>query len=253
MPSAPTADPLGPIAALSGIDQSVAETRLLLDRLAGHRALRRRGDAVRTESMLRGAAIAASVELGRSVDVDETRAAAVDGADAEPLVRGALRAYVELGLLVDVWRRAPRQALARLHTLAARDLAPPEELGRPRPGEPADRVTQLAEIVSATNAPALVVAAVVHGELSTLRPFGSADRVVAMAASRIVLVERGMDPGGYAVVEVGHRDPAEDDAALRAFASGTAHGLATWVLHYGRAVRAGAREAIAIAESIGRG
>jgi len=203
--------------------------------------------------MLRGAATASSIELGRPVTVGEVRAAAEDGAVVEPVVRGALRAYVELGSLVEVWRQAPSQALARLHTLAGRDLVPADELGRPRAGESTDRLAQLAEVLATTRAPALVVAAVVHGELATLRPFGSADRVVAMAASRLVLVERGLDPGGYAVVEVGHQDRAEDEAALQAFTSGSAEGQATWVLHYGESVRAGAREALAIAESILRG
>ena len=253
MPSAAPTDPLAAVASLGGVDQSVAATRIALDRLAAHRTMRRRGDAVRTESLLRGAAAAASVELGRSVSADEVRTAPDEGDAADPFVRGAYRAYVEIGSLVQVWHRAPRQALARLHTLTAHDLVPADDLGRPRDIASTNRLAQLAEVVAATDAPALVVAAVVHGELSTLKPFGSADRVVAMAASRLVLVDRGLDPGGYAVVEVGHQDRPKDEAALAAFASGTENGLMTWVLHYGEAVRAGARDALAIAESILRG
>jgi hypothetical protein len=246
-------DPLAPIVALAGVEEAILATRLAVDRFAGHRVLRRRGDAVRSESLLRGAAIASSVELGRTVDVDELRAAALDGAGADPVVRGAARAYAEIGALAAIWHQAPRQALARLHTLAARDLVAAEALGRPRPGEATDRLGQLAEVVAATQAPALVVAAVVHGELATLRPFGSADRIVAMAASRLVLTDRGLDPGAYAVVEIGHLDRADDDVALRGFGSGTSEGLAAWVVHYGRGVRNGASEALAIAESISRG
>jgi len=253
VPGAPELDPLGALARLGGVPQAVAAARLALDRVSGHRVLRRRGDAVRTESALRGAAAAASIELGRLVDVDEVRVAAQDRSAADPVVRGAARAYVELGALVGVWRQAPRQALARLHTLAARDVAGVDELGRPGPGEATDRLAQLAEVLAATRAPALVVAAVVHGELATLAPFGSADRVVAMAASRLVLVERGLDPGAYAVVELGHQDRPAYEAALRGFATGTGAGLTTWVRHYGDAVQAGALEALAIAESMGRG
>jgi hypothetical protein len=253
MSSATTEDPLAPLARLDGVEQAVAETRLALDRLAGHRVLRRRANAVRTESILRGAAGAASVELGREVTTDEVRASADEQVAADAVVRGALRAYAELGPLVRVWHQAPRQALARLHALAAHDLVPADDLGRPRDRGATDRLAQLAEVVATTSAPALVVAAVVHGELATLAPFGSADRVVAMAASRLVLIDRGLDVGGYAVVEVGHQHGVEDTAALEAFASGTAAGLRTWVLHYGAAVRAGAQEAAAIAESILRG
>lgn len=253
MPRPTTPDPLAPVVELAGVDRAVAAVRLTLDRLAGHRVLRRGGDALRTESALRGAAAAASIELGRLVEVEEVRAAANDASSADPVVRGAARAYVELGGLVGTWQQAPRQALARLHTLAARDVAGVDELGRPRPGEATGRLAQLAEVLAATRAPALVVAAVVHGELATLRPFGSADRVVAMAATRIVLVERGLDPGGYAVVEVGHLDRSAYEKALQGFTSGTETGLATWVQHVGDALQAGAREALAIAESIRRG
>ncbi|MDQ3112891.1 MAG: oxidoreductase, partial [Actinomycetota bacterium] len=67
LPRAAEVDPLGALARLDGVPQAVAATRLALDRLGGHRVLRRRGDTVRTESALRGAAAAASIELGRLV------------------------------------------------------------------------------------------------------------------------------------------------------------------------------------------
>ena len=47
-------------------------------------------------------------------------------------IKGALRASAELGSLVDTWPKAPRQVLARLHTLAAADAVDSEALGRPR-------------------------------------------------------------------------------------------------------------------------
>lgn len=245
-------DPLAPLAGLPGVGPAVAATRLLIDRLGRHRALRRHGDAVSTESALRGAAAAAGIELGRLVASAELQRAATDPA-ADPVVRGAVRTYAELALLVPVWNQAPRQALARLHALAARDLVPADELGRPRDPAAADRLTQLADVLATTRVPALVVAAAVHGELATLRPFGAADRVVALAASRLVLVGRGLDPLALTVAELGHQDREADAVALRGYADGTAEGLAAWVLHCGAAVEAGAREATAIAESLLRG
>ena len=245
-------DPLAGVSSLPGVDETVAATRLALDRMAGHRVQRRRGDAVRTESLLRGASGAAAVQLGRTVDLEEARAAVEDHAGADPVVRGAVRAYADIGSLAQVWRQAPRQALARLHMIAARDLVAPDALGRPRGPAETDRLAQLGEVILATDAPAVVVAAVVHGELATLQPFGSADRVVAMAASRLVLLDRGLDPGGYAVVEVGHQD-VQDPAALSGFTDGTGAGVAAWLIHYGSAVQKGAQEALAIAESILRG
>jgi len=62
--------------------------------------------------------------------------------------------------------------------------------------------------VSGMNAEGL--AAVVHGELATLAPFGSADGIVARAAARLTLVTRGVDPKSVSVPEVGHYELAED-------------------------------------------
>ncbi len=88
-------------------------------------------------------------------------------------MQGALRVAGALPGLGDLWPKAPRQVLARLHVLAARGVVPEAELGRPvadpvvadparRPGRPGRRRTK---------APPLLLAAVVHGELLTLRPF----------------------------------------------------------------------------------
>ena len=141
----------------------------------------------------------------------------------DPVVQGALRVSAELGRLGPTWRTAPRQVLARLHTLAAAGLT--EDLGRPRTGieapdllglgdapgpeETVARVDGLVELVTgsaggSSKAPALVLAAIVHAELAVLRPFGSADGVVARAAERLTLVEFGLDPKSLAAVEVGH-------------------------------------------------
>ena len=52
------------------------------------------------------------------------------------MLAGALRVAEALEggatTLVGVWRRAPLQALARLHALAAADLVDDDQLGRPR-------------------------------------------------------------------------------------------------------------------------
>ena len=42
-------------------------------------------------------------------------------------------------------------------------------------------------LTAPTKAPALVVGAIVHGELLTLRPFGWGDGIVARAAQRLAL------------------------------------------------------------------
>ena len=47
------------------------------------------------------------------------------------------------------------------------------------------------------------MAALVHGELASLAPFGSADGVVARAAGRLTGITRGLDPKAVSVPEVG--------------------------------------------------
>ncbi len=110
-------------------------------------------------------------------------------------------------------------------------------------------------LLAGSEAPALVVAAVVHGELLALRPFGSYNGLVARAAERIVLVGSGLDPKSVCPAEVGHaeQDRAAYVAALEGYASGTPEGVAAWIAHCGRAVELGARESTAVCEAMQRG
>ncbi|OOK76198.1 putative heat repeat-containing PBS lyase [Mycobacterium kansasii] len=102
------------------------------------------------------------------------------------------------GQLVVVWQKAPLQALARLHTLAAAGLVDDDMLGRPRADSAiGPRLELLADVMTRpTRASAPVVASVAHGELLTLKPFGHADGVVARAVSRLVTIATGLDPHG---------------------------------------------------------
>ena len=113
------------------------------------------------------------------------------------------------------------------------------------------RLALLASLVTGgTAAPAPVVVAVVHGELLTLEPFGSADGVVARAAARLTAVATGLDPKALAVPEVGHlRRQREYREAAAGFAGGTADGIAAWVRHCCAQWEAGAREGRSIAEA----
>lgn len=182
----------------------------------------------------------------------------------DPILQGALRVSAALGPLADTWSRAPRQVLARLHVLAAADLVDPAEaqvrLGRPQPGpdagETAARLDALATLLSpgGTAAPAGVLAAIVQGELLALRPFGTADGVVARAAARLTFVERGLDPKSLMALEVGQLELREEfDEALDGYRSGASAGVARWIVFCGRADVLGARETLAICEALQRG
>ncbi len=227
---------------------------------------------------------------------------------------GAVRLYAELGTLCGAWERAPRQALARMHVLAAHGLVADTDLGRPRvpdrspapsaaivsagqpasggppapvvvagtadpadslglgpapsPAETAARLSGLTELLLArTSAPAIIVAAIVEGELLTIRPFGTFDGIIARAAGRLVLISRGLDPKAVTATEVGHvesgRIATGDTAtgatttsvyadAARTYAGAGADGVGQWIIHYARALELGARESLAICEAVAR-
>ncbi|MEV6150759.1 oxidoreductase [Nonomuraea sp. NPDC052129] len=241
-------DPLAVIAALPGVPEAVEEARQAVDGLYRHRVLRRASPAVSAESSLRGARASAAIE-GVDVPLDELRRGSIE----DPVVQGALRASAELGRLGATWRKAPRQVLARLHTVAAAGLT--DSLGRPRTQdqELAARLESLFGLLEApTKAPALVLAAVVHAELAVLRPFGTADGVVARSAERLTLVEYGLDPKSLVAVEVGHLELPYADG-LRAYLTGSPDGVAEWVRHCAAAVTLGVRETTAICEALQRG
>lgn len=230
--------PLDPLLELSEVADSLEQARAAVDRTLWHRALRNHGPDVATEVSLRCAVASATLE-GVEYDLDEVRAGTV----TDPIVQGALRVATELPGLVDVWPKSPRQALARLHLLAARDIAAPDELGRPcLDAAGSQRLAALCDLVtSGSTLPAALVAAVVHGELLALRPFPHAGGIVARAAARLTLAARGLDPRLLIAIDNGHlrRGPEYTGGSL-AFATGTPDGLRSWLKHYGQALTRGA-------------
>ena len=247
-----TPDPLAPLLALPGVAAAADQAREALGRAHRHRANLRRWPVTAAEAALRAARASAVLDGGLKLDEQLDASAASD-----PVFAGALRVAQALEggetTLVGVWQRAPLQALARLHMLAAADRVDEDQLGRPRAdADVGPRLELLATIVTGgSGAPAPVIAAVAHGELLTLAPFGSADGVVARAVSRLVTIATGLDPHGLGVPEVSWMRRAADyrDAA-RGFAAGTPDGIAAWLVLCCRAMRTGAQEALSIADSL---
>ncbi|MFE9765137.1 oxidoreductase [Streptomyces sp. NPDC005808] len=266
-----TADPLAALGSLPGVADSVESVRKAVDRVYGHRIMRRRSNEIRSEAALRGARGSAALS-GADWGLEEVRRRTDFSADQEGRTVGAaLRLTAEAGQLLSIWRQSPLRVLARLHLVAAADKG--DEVGRPRrDGEPVDeplielplpdadevagRLEGLSRlIIAGGSAPALVTAAVVHGELLALRPFGSHNGLIARAAERIVLIGSGLDPKSVCPAEVGHGElgRAVYVAALDGYASGTPEGVATWIAHCGKAVELGARESTAVCEALQRG
>ncbi|SNQ50613.1 conserved hypothetical protein [Frankia canadensis] len=292
------ADPLARVAALPGVREAADTARAAVDTLLRHRVLRRQSAEVTAEASLRAARACAALE-GHEISLDQLRGmlsaagdppqaptdqAAVPAGGPDPTVLGTVRLYAELGMLAPAWERAPRQALARMHVLLGRGVLPDEELGRPRadagtrpPSDPLrlgpppssmeasvrlDGLTGL--LVAPTTAPAIIVAAVVHGELLALRPFGVLDGVIARAAARLVLISRGLDPKALTATDVGHLEIGQEAAApdheavldyraaADAYVHGGAEGVIAWLRHCSRALELAARDSLAVCEAIAR-
>lgn len=242
-------DPLAPLADLPGVAEASEQAREALGRAHRHRTNLRGWPRTAAEAAVRAARASSVLDDGALQFSSE--------GDPDPVLAGALRVAdaLEGGAtsMVRVWQRAPLQAIARLHALAAADLTDDDGLGRPRgDSEVSQRLTLLADIVTGgTGVAAPVLSAVVHGELLTLAPFGTADGVVARAASRLVTISSGLDPHGLGVPEVyWMRRSGDYRAAARGFSSGTADGLTAWILLHCGGLHEGAREALSIAQAV---
>jgi hypothetical protein len=227
------------LARLGGLDvvtSAMAATRDGIDALLRDRGLRRTTPETTAESLLRGAHASAVLE-GADASLEAMRQGAGD-----PMEQAALRVTTELLGLQPTFSQAPLQALARLHTLAGRGVADEADLGRPRDAECAARLQSLGRLLSTpTEAPALVVAAVVHADLATVAPFVSHNGLVARAAERLVLVARGIDRTSVLVPEAGHLALRRQyESNLVGYRDGGAAGVQAWLLYAAEAYAAGA-------------
>jgi len=264
---------------LPGIPEKVVTAREACERLRWHEALRRRIPEAAAEARVRGAQASAALE-GATVPVDLVRDVMRGAAQwplepdpVEQVARGAVQATAESEHVRGLVSTAPLQALARLHVAAAAGLVAHEQLGRPRVGteespeftdlgaaprvgEMAQRLDGLAAVLTADAAvPALVVAAVAHAEVVTVRPFVRGNGVVARALARAVVQARGLDPTGVAVVEAGHAAQGGPAylGALAAYAAGTREGVGLWLEHCADSVVAAARAGEEICDAVRAG
>ncbi|MFT4187054.1 MAG: oxidoreductase [Aeromicrobium sp.] len=229
-------DPFIAAASLEGVPSAFASTRDGVDSLLRDRGLRRTTPEDTARALLLGAAASASLD-GGEVTPDEL---ADGGGDAA--ARGALRLSGRLLGLLPEWRRSPVQAIARMHALAASGSVADAELGRPVKPEGVARLRELARLLALpTEAPGMVVAALVHAEIAAAGAFASHNGVVARAAERLVFLDKGVDPASVTVPEVGHAAiPQAYRGALDGYARGDAVGVHQWLLHAAEAYARGA-------------
>lgn len=279
--SSPAADALARIAEWPELIEPVAEVRETLTALRWHQALRRRIPESAAESRVRGAQASGELEGARlPVDVVREYLAGVrrwpSATDpVEDVMRGVVAATAASEEVRAQVLSSPAQALARLHVaavghLVAGEKLPAEVVGRPRadgevcaelvdlgPAPDADeageRLNLVIEMLRAhTGVPGVVLAAVVHAEIATARPFGRGNGIVARALERSIVQVTGLDPTGVAVTELGHfrQGLAAYVGALAAYATGSRDGVRLWLEHCCAAYVAAAREGGAVADSV---
>ena len=265
------ADSLIPLSALPGVAEATEAAREACTTLRWHRGLRRGVPAAAAESRVRGARASAALD-GAEMDLDLIRdlmrgatAWPEDPDPVEATVQAAVRATAETEHLRATVLTSPSQALARVHAAAAGHLLPASQVGRPRragqisrefsdlgpsPDEAVvrQRLSGIEDLLLCIkDAPAVVVAALVHAEIATVRPFVRGNGLVARAMERLVIQVSGLDPTGVAVVELGHSTTGAGGGAaylgaLAAYGSGSALGVALWISHCAEAIVSGAEE-----------
>ncbi|MDO5698119.1 MAG: Fic family protein [Dermatophilus congolensis] len=274
----PISEMINDVASWSELGEPLEKARDACTRLRFHEGLRRRIPEAAAESRVRGAHASAALDGARG-DLDYfrnlARGAATWPATTDPAVhamRGAVLATFEAEHAAKIAASAPMQALARLHVAAASPMLPPEQVGRPRmAGESCGELTDIGPAPEAAlvpeamrgivgamkieHAPALVVAALVHGEILRVRPFVRGNSLVARALERALIISRGLDPTAVCVPEVGHHRAGATAylGAATAYAQGSREGIAIWVEHCAGAVVAAAAEGEAIADAVRAG
>ena len=274
-----TADPLLALADLPGVRTAIDDARSACERLRWHEAFRRRGREVRAEAGIRAARASAGLE-GARVPVDRVRAMAIGAAGTggtDALVRGSLQAHVVVESLMPELgaRSAPpmppfSQLLATIHRAATGGWLEEGSVGRLRSRDVPDdlrglgeappasavaaRIALLGEVIDGSRAPALVVAAVAHGELLVLRPFQAGNGTVARALFRLLLTRGGLDPTGCVLAdEVWASAPNPYLGAAARLATGTSDGAAVWLRTCADAVASGAVRAVTVADAVRSG
>jgi len=245
-------DPLGRLAADPACAAAALAARTAIDEVLWRRDVRAAAAEVAAASRARGARASAAID-GADVVV----------AEDSPMGRvlaAADRLTAAVPGQVEVFATSPMQAWARLHAITAVGFVGADDLGRPRSDDAPDdplrlgavpavadvggRLAALATVLTtATDAPAVFVAAIAHAELVTVRPFAWGSGLLARATVRLILAARGVDPSLFTVPEHGFAELGRPAyvRALRAYASGTSAGVAQFATWHANALELGAR------------
>lgn len=264
------------LAALDSVDEAVTRARNACTDLRWHNALRKRMPECRAETTVRAARSSASLE-GARFPISYVREVIGAGRDVPDDLSGTqLSAAVRVAAIAQEYSEKPEalgnglsHILSKLSLAAGAGLVPQEQLGRPRvsgeapgdlgglppapgPAELLDRLAQLDELLADPTLPALVVAAILHGEIVALRPFVIGNGLIARALFRIQLVSSGVDPTGVAVPEAAFLSDVQGyGQGGAAYTSG--HDVPGWIVSCATAVEKGVGEGRMVCQAVQSG
>ena len=259
MSSQSKVDPLNNLLAIPGIAGECETTLKAIDELMWNRTVRRHKEVLIPYTR-RIAGFATAALDGAQMPKDPTMEPEVSPMGS--LSDQGLLVTAEADLQRLAFRTEPLKVLARLHTFVSTE----EDRGRPRttnevndplrlgslpPHEVLqERMSQLVDLVIDSKVSSILVAAIAHGEIATMRPFTQGSYLVARASTRLILSARDVDNDGLVMSEYGAfllGRPAYVKA-LTGYISGTREGVAAWVAWQGEAIRRGIDMAKELAE-----
>lgn len=195
-------DPLAPLFALPGVENSAARAVEKVSRAHRRPAGLRKFDVISAESAMRGARAAVFVDglkispnVAPDLSPDLTAEDAMEGPLANSISAYSLLAPEVQATTVRTFARAPLQVLARLDVAAG-------GTGMPNSAQAA-RVQALSRLVSGGSGVAFdrLLPVVVHAEIAAYEVFGLRSNLIGMVAARLAAIHSGFDPRGFAVPE----------------------------------------------------
>ena len=259
MSSQSKVDPLSNLLTIPGVASECETTLKAIDELMWNRTVRRHKDSLIPYTR-RIAGFATAALDGAQMPKDPTMEPEVSPMGS--LSDQGLLVTAEADLQRLAFRTEPLKVLARLHTFVStdddrgrprttNDVNDPLRLGSVPPHEVLqERMSQLVDLVIESKASSILVAAIAHAELATLRPFTQGSYLVARASTRLILAARNVDNDGLVMTEYGAfllGRPAYVKA-LTGYISGTREGVSAWVTWQGEAIRRGVEMAKELAE-----
>lgn len=259
MTSKSKSDPLSNLYSIPAIASECESTLKAIDELMWNRTVRRHKDALIPYTR-RIAGFATAALDGAQMPKDPTMEPEVSPMGS--LADQGLLVTAEADLQQLAFRSEPLKVLARLHTFVStgeergrprttNDVIDPLRLGSLPPHEVVqERLSQLANLIIDSTASSILVAAIAHAELATLRPFTQGSYLVARASTRLILAARDVDSDGLVMSEYGAfllGRPAYVKA-LTGYLSGTREGMEALLNWNREAMRRGLEMAKELAE-----